>query len=265
MSLPTISELMAKTNWTDPNVDIYIGEVVEYDMHDAGFSIIQQHRLLPEDEIEAISKIKDKHERHVRVGNTLRGVKGLSATLNDAFKYYRMKFGIDNELLIEDVLSIKKDAIFVKKYCYQLSFGRFIEFREKNVYYAFLRISKIECYWNHDKIDIKGVSDDVIERYHRDYTCKVIWQFMKYLSEFDNIKAVKYIVKMMEDYKNFKLSAGYYRTFNGDSKYPLSIPGATPVLAEEVGDSMLRMCNIEFNYRTVYIPLLNIATMLNQK
>lgn len=258
-----ISSLLSKTNWTDPNLDLLIHEVVEYDMRDGGFSIIQEHRLIPEQEIQRIRRIKDKHERHVTVGNLSRNkdYQGLSKLMAEGFRQYRIAFGTTNNLGLDDIVSIKKDALFVKKYCYELKFGDYIEFREKNVYQGFLRIGKLECYWKEDSVDIKGVSDEILDAHHRDFTCKVIWRFMKYLVQFDNENAVKYIVRMMNDYKNLRLDPGYYRTFDDKSIYPVTTLG-NQLIIKEIGPELLQFCNVEYNYKTVYIPLLNIATLL---
>lgn len=256
--------LLSKTNWTNPEVDLLIHEIVEYDMRNGGFSIIREHRLISENEIAKILSIKDKHEQHVAVGNLSRDRKhkGLAAQMNEGFRQYRLRFGENNELSPDDIVSIKKDALFVKKYCYELKFGDHIEFMEKNIYQGFLRINKLESYWKEDGVDIKGVNDNNLDLYHRDYTCKMIWRFMKYLVRYDNEKAVKYIVKVMNDYKHLRLDPGYYRTFDDKSIYPVTLPTGQQLLIKELGPEMLPFCNVEYNYKNVYIPLLNIATLL---
>ena len=259
-----LTTLLSRTNWTNPDLDLLIHEIVEYDMRNGGFSIIREHRLISEREIEQILRIKDKHEQHVAIGNLTRdrNHKGLAAQMNEGFRQYRLRFGKNNELSPDDIVSIKKDALFVKKYCYDLKFGDYIEFREKNVYQGFIRINKLEGYWNEDRIDIKGVSDENLDRYHRDYTCKMIWRFMRHLVQYDNERAVKYIVRMMNDYKHLRLDPGYYRTFDDKSIYPVTLPTGQQLLISELGPGMLPLCNVEYNYKNVYIPLLNIATLL---
>lgn len=256
--------VLSKTNWTDPNVDLLIHEIFEYDMSDGGFSIIRQHRLIDEQDENRIAQITDKHERHVAVGNLSRDkkYKGLSKTINEGFRQYRCRFGAENELSPEDILSIKKDAIFTKKHCDILEFGQYVKFRERNVFQAFMRIKKLEVYWNEDGVQIKGIQDEVLDKYHRNYSCDVIWRFMKKLTQYDYKGAQKYLVRMMDQYKQRKLAPEYYRTFDALSIYPVELPNMGNLVLRDIGPDMLPMTRIDFNYKELYLPLLNIATAL---
>lgn len=255
--------LLSKTNWTDPNADLLIHEVFEYDMSDGGFSIIRQHRLIDPKDEERIANIKDKHERHVAVGTLSRRkeYKGLTQTMNEGFRQYRLRFGLENELEPEDILSIKKDAIFVKKPCEKLEFGPYVKFREKNAFLAFMRLNKMEIYWNEDGIQLKGIADTVLDAYHRPYSCDVIWRFMKKLTQYDFQGAQKYLVRTMDRYKRRELDPGYYRTFDEKSIYPVEFPMGNMVV-KEIGPDLLPITRIEYNYQNLYLPLLNIATSL---
>ena len=118
--------ILERTSWTDRSVDLLIHDIVEYDMRDGGLSIIEEDKLLPPNLIEKFSKMEKGIKRNAAIGK-LRYKKeyaDIPAKQNAAFTKYRLLFGEFNELEDEDVLSIKKDAIFSKKYCYHLKIGQ---------------------------------------------------------------------------------------------------------------------------------------------
>ena len=59
--------ILIKPRWTDP-IDLFIGDIVEYDMRDGGYSIIRQEKLLPEKEIQRIGNSPKGLERDSAVG-----------------------------------------------------------------------------------------------------------------------------------------------------------------------------------------------------
>lgn len=266
-----LKAILSRSTWTDSSIDLLIHEIVEYDMSDGGFSMIQEHKLLPPDLIRKLAAMPKGLVRNTAVGKLKydKTHKGISKALEDGFRYYRLRFGVENELSPEDILSVKRDAIFTKRYCFQLQFGDFVQFKEKNVYQAYLYLElqesgytkkKIEFYWAEDhKLDVKGIKNDTLEKYHRNYTLDVIWKFMRYLVQFDDKGALRYIVSMMEKYKNLELEPGYYREFTDASTYPYSLNGRL-LQVQEVGPSELEHCLRHYNYMQIYVQLLNLVS-----
>ena len=76
--------ILERELWTDKSISFLVSDIVEYDMKSAGFSIIQERNLLPENEIHEIANIEDdKREAAelaarryytVRSGDTLSGI-----------------------------------------------------------------------------------------------------------------------------------------------------------------------------------------------
>lgn len=260
--------ILERTSWTDRSVDLLIHDIIEYDMRDGGLSIIKEDKLLPPNLIEKFSKMEKGIKRNAAIGK-LRYKKeyaDIPAKQNAAFTKYRLLFGEFNELEDEDILSIKKDAIFSKKYCYHLKIGQYIEFAEKHIYQAYLYIKvqdpkgtkNLEFYWSENgRLDVKGIDDKILDKYHRDYILKVIWRVLRYMVYFDKKGAIEYLVNFMDDYKMRRLPMEYYRTFNDDSIYPINFEGRQMVWTD-VGKDQIHDIDISYNYIHIFTAILRV-------
>ena len=251
-------ERLNHDNWTDKTADFVISDIVEYDMRRAGLSIIKEDKLLPPEVIHRLETLeKKKSDREIGLMERTNTV--LKEGKKAGFKKYRQLFGEENGLTDDDILSVKKDAIFVKKFCYNTHFGDYIEFAEKNAYQAFLLLGKLEIYWSESTIDVKGINDELLIL-HKDCISKVIWKFIGYLTRYDYDGARRYIVKVMDDYKKRLLPVGYYREFNQYSKFICYLDGESePSSLTDVGDLMIPNLIIGYNYLNVFVPLLNLV------
>ena len=248
--------ILERSNWTTP-VDFIISDIIEYDMKRAGLSIIRENKLLPEAEIVRLEK-KEKRVADTEIGKMNYKIKGFSRTLEDYKKQYRLEFGKLNDLSDDDIISVKSDAIFTRKYCPNTQITENILFRQKHQYHAMLKLLKIEFYWNEDSgnIDVKGIQDDYVEL-HRDYLLKDISTIISYMVSYDNKNAIKKLVSLMDDYKFRRLPVGYYREFNQTNKYLLRIDDKIAEV-NEVGQSYVDKLIINYNYMNVLVPLLNL-------
>lgn len=255
--------LLERGNWIDKSIDLYIGTLVEYDMRDGGLSIIKEFKLLPPYMIDQIAALPKGIQRNSYVGKLRHNdtYKDIPAIQNQKFKELRILFGEKNDLADEDIFAVRKDAIFTKRFCYTTKLGEYIEFREKNVYDAFMRIGKIEFYWRKDSkdMDVKGFSSDsnLIHK-HDGYMNSIIWEFIRYLASFDEDGARKYIVSIIDKYKFFKLDPGCYRTYDNRSGYPMIINGNVQLI-EDVGISEIPYTDIGFNFQTLLVPMLQLV------
>lgn len=237
--------------------DFLVSDIIEYDMKEAGWSMIQNENIVPPDIMESLKKL-DKHDRHIEIGKLKYKIKGFQRSLSECFRKYRLLFIASNELTEKDIVSIKKDAIFVKKFCYNTEFGNNVKFVEKHCYSIFMKLGKLEFYWGNDNVlDVKGINDVHLEK-HRDYMLKFIWTLMSKMAFDDRISAIKYIVRFMNDYKFRRLNAGYYRMFNSTPMYPLMINGEVQIV-EEIGNDYIDQCDIAYNYTDVLVPLLKLV------
>lgn len=254
------AEILERGQWVDRSIDLYIGTLIEYDMKDGGLSIIKEYNLLPPYMVDQIAVLPKGVQRNAYVGklkyNEL--YKDVPKIQNEKFKELRIQFGDMNDLSDRDIFAVRKDAIFVKRYCYETKIGTFIEFREKNVYGAMMRIGKIEFYWRKDSkiIDVKGIADNVVHK-HDDFLNLIIWTFIKHLVTFDNDAARKYIVSVIDKYKFLELDPGYYRMYDNRSAYQMIINGQVR-LVDEIGPSEISNTNIGYNFTNLLVPMLQL-------
>ena len=251
-----MESILKRSNWTTP-VDFMISDIIEYDMKRAGLSIIKENHLLPDDEIIRLEK-KEKRVADTEIGKLNYKIKGFSRTLEDYKTQYRLEFGKLNDLSDEDIISVKSDAIFTRKYCEHTQITEHIVFRQKHQYHAMLKLLNIELYWNEDtgEIDVKGIRDSEVEP-HKEFLLKDISTIIHHMVSYDNENAIKKLVTLMDDYKFRRLPVGYYREFNTTSKYVMYIDDKIAEV-NEVGPSYIDNLVINYNYKNVLVPLLNL-------
>lgn len=263
--------VLERSQWVDPTIDLLIHDVIEYDMRDGGLSIIKEEKLLPPDMIAKMDRMKKGITRNKTIGKLryYEVYKDVPKQQNEFFRKYRLLFGEANALEDDDILAVRKDAIFTKKFCYNLDFGEYIHFAEKNVYqvYAVLLFNggsglktRYEFYWKENgTIDVKGLEDRVVDRYHRNCTISVISQVLRKIYHFDYPGAIKYLCNFLSKYKQRELEYDFYRSFDADSQFPVNFYG-TERMFTEIGPDLMPMVDLSYNYTRVWVPLLNLLS-----
>ena len=176
---------------------IISGTIVENDMKSAGISIWKKHKLVNDSTIEYLESI-NKYHRNVRMGLMKRDNKELSKDETQWLRYYRKEFIEANELTDDDILSVKRDAIFTLKRCLYNDFDG-ISFVEKNIYSSYYYIDKKEIYVGYDNIDIKGISDQALIN-HNDFICKELWRIFKMIETAPHTSVIKYVRDFADKY-----------------------------------------------------------------
>ena len=228
-----------KSTWLNPNIEyLFNADIIEYDMKDGGFSLIKQFNLLPQEKIKELERIDKGIMRHIEVGKLQRENKEFSKALNDKFAEVRRIFIASNELTDNDIISVKKDAIFTTKTCKRVNFGK-VHFADKNHYTSYIRfpnINNIEIYYGDNGIDVKGMGDIAVNT-HRLYLIEFLKKTIDMIENKDP-RVKRYICKFISDYKFNNLgSETYYLEFNNKS----------------------RDFNALFNYKNLLIPIVQIV------
>lgn len=197
-------------------------KIYEYDMKDAGYSLVREFNQLPKDKIDYLASISDKYERKVQIGNYERQDPIFNKNHSASFALARKMFFEINEIEDNDVICIKKDAIFTTKKCKVEQVGKYILFRIKNEYTSYLRLKdkRFEFYYNGESLDIKGISDENYEK-HKDGVIKFFNHFFMLMETEEETVVLDYLRNFITKYKRYELPLEYYRTFNHESCYTL--------------------------------------------
>lgn len=257
------SKIYNKDQYLNKNISFIISNMIrEYDIRSAGLNILFWKNAVTEKDYKYLSSL-DKSSRNIQIGLMIRDNPKLSDILKKGFSEIRHRFMESNNLSNDDILSIKKDAIFViNKRPINTTIGN-IEFVNKNTYTSYYYFNKIEFYYyiREDKLDIKGISDMTLEK-HQDYFIDFLKMIFK-LSERSDSKIIrKKIREFSNDYKKLKLNVGYYRELNYDSLfkiYNFKVKGKL-LATDNIDRDMLnnKFVDISYNYMRYIIPLINI-------
>ena len=250
-----ISTLFQNDTFINNNiVSLFNTSIYEYDMKNAGYNLSRAYNLLPEDTLNKLGKLK-KENRTVRIGKLQRNDENYKKKLKEAFKEARRMFFEANELEDNDIISIKKDAIFTTKECKNQKFLKYIDFREKHKYSSYIRLGrKIEFYYAHNTLDIKGLGEESIN-YHKDYMLKMIGLFFYKMESSEMKDVIIFMRNFIDSYKYYKLPVDFYRRFAVDSFYTEKETGDT---FYEYWEEDKEKLDINYNYFEVLVKLIKI-------
>jgi len=226
-----------KSIWLNPNIDyLFNNEIIEYDIKDAGFTLIKEYKLLPSDVIKQLELIPKGFDRHKQIGIMQKDNKQLSENLLQKFSEVREWFIKSNKLTDNDIISVKKDAVYVIGEVDNTKLNS-ITFAKKNVYSSYVRFPdnlNLEIYYYDNTLDIKGMNDICVNR-HRLYMMEFLRIVINMIENHDG-KVKRYVMNFIEKYKKQELDKLYYLEFNNMSKE----------------------FNPAFNYLKIIIPIIQI-------
>lgn len=247
--------LYKKHNYLNKNIQYLVSnEIIEYDIQSAGFNLIKKFNLMGSDQIQYLEALPKKR-RQIHIGLAMKKDKELVQKLNAKFVEAREWFFVQNELKEDDILSIKKDAIFTLRRCHELEWDN-IQFAEKNIYTSYYYMNGFEFYYNRECLDVKGISDERLE-HHKEYMLDFISTFCRSHEIGTRKGIIELLLEFSHHYRHRNLEMGYYRELNKDSlfrfhdKYQGSIIGFENV-------SSLDNIDIGYNYAKYFVPLINL-------
>lgn len=242
-------------NKTNMNIPFIHHELIEeWDIRSANTSLMRYYELVDPRIISKFEKM-EKRDREPSVGMYLRKHKDVSIALEKGFTNIIHEF-INMNLLDpdHDIISIKKDSLFVRNKsirCNEFGNGT-VRFIKKNSYTGCLLIPNYEFYYSRDIIDVKGVSDDVLNL-HEDGTLAFISILMQESNNWIGLN--EYMRDYADAYKKRQLPFNAYREFTSSSKFRVNLFG-NEVLMDNIDEDTLEYTNILYNYTKIYLPTL---------
>lgn len=242
----------SKDNYIDKEIS-YLKNVsiVEFDISAAGLSTLSYKSLVPQETIEELRGM-EKTKRNIKIGLILKRYPELNKIFADTLAEVRQEFIRINEIQINEILTIKKDAIFLinKNIRYYTVFGHFT-FVRKNEYTSYMRLENKEFYLDslHKELHTKGLRSEAVEL-SKDHLLKDIKTFMLSAEKVKEEQMYGILSRYRSNYLNRRLPVETYRNLE-DGLYHLnkySIMNIDETLVEDV--------DISQNYVKYILPII---------
>lgn len=193
--------------------------ITEYDMKNGGISILKHEGYLSDEDYNYLMNDLDKHQRNVEIGIWLKDQPEVSKGLMEGFREARRLFFEANNIQDSEVLTIKKDAIFlIDKFIDVEQVNEDYLFRKKNQYTSYINLSGKEFYYNlmEDIFDIKGFPEETLKR-QENYLFKFVKECLKLDADGKSEELFVKLLEFKNDYVTKNLPVEYYYDilFNG--------------------------------------------------
>lgn len=243
-----------KTLWTNHDYQ-YLKNVTitEWDIKSAGLSVIKFHKLLPESEINKLENMSKKM-RTIREGLYQRERPDLAEKIVKTLEDVRQGFVYINGIHQENVLSIKKDAIFlINKFPQIVNIKDKFEFREKGKYTSYICLNKNEFFMQpNGDLEVKGINTECLEK-QRDYFLKDISYFLKMGEKVGQNQMLSILRNYKRKYINMQLPIDTYRELDS-GMFRLK----DGYITNEVDESLLDDIDISQNYMNYLLPIFSL-------
>lgn len=216
---------------------VFNSHIIEYDIQSAGLSILKKSGALDENQVNTLGHMS-KESQNISIGIMTRDSDQFRDILKQGFADARKGFIEANNLQEQDIVCVKKDAIFTTVKCNTLVIDG-IKFRDKTRWRSYLKLGRVEFFYQDKlKYQVQGLGDAAID-YHRDGWITTLITVVDKVSNAD--RSVKnYIMGVIDKYKRGELPERFYHVFKAD---PTEI-------------------NELYNYKEVIIPLMQILSTI---
>lgn len=205
-------------------VDCLISQYIrEYDMSKANINILLYYGIINRSQYDYYYNLPKK-QREVSIGYLQRDDSRVKEALKFGFQDMRHKFYDANDIKEYEILSIKKDAIFLINKVAQNTQFKNVEFKFKNLYTSFYRLNKIEYYYlfdsvsKNEKLDVKGLGE-YAEECHRDYMLDFLQYIFCMAQNGQILDCIKDIRSMSNKMISCELNPGFYRELNNRAMF----------------------------------------------
>jgi len=231
----------------------YYGMIYEYDLIDAGLSIIKKYELVNDIQfIKELERMKNKVEKH----KTISKIPFLAAKITKCLKDVLRDLYISNEIMPEEIISVKRDAVFLFRQIDKLTDNEYIKFRLANSYTGFTCYNNLEFFLSNSKIDIKGNPDIDSDNVLILFITRMFYLLSKKKYEL----ALEESIEFKKDYLEFNIEdIRIYRTIDSRYTYIMnySADESFGITDDEYARNNINQLNIMFNYNTIIIPTIN--------
>lgn len=244
-----VNDLLQSQNYNSSYNIILNAFIHEYDIAKANINALLQRGVIDKALYDNLYSA-DKSIREKRIGLMIRDnpkiYKEIQAGIMDA----KRELITVNNIDIEDIVSIKNDAVFVMNKKPDITKFGLMDFKLKNTYTIFIKINRYEFYYyfnsynGEEVLDVKGISDDKLvlhEKHFKDF----LLALFNTLQVDGIVAAVNMLQNFSLAYINRQLDIGYYRKFNSESNFDLLYEGS---LWSSISVQDKNIIDIRYNY-----------------
>lgn len=248
-----MSNLYLRDQYSAKNINYIISSYIrEYDIEKANINILLKYGAISKSQYDRYISM-DKLHRNISIGVLIRDNKDINNILKKGFVECRKLFFEENNIQDYEVLSIRKDAIYLINTIPKVLDFDGVRFIEKNIYTSFYKLPKLDLYYysdiirNIEYLNIKGIRDDRSLQLHENY----ILDFLKYLFELAQSSNIDVVITTISNfykqYINLELEAGYYRELNPMSKFNINTNLYKSYYADMIDRRDIKYLNISYN------------------
>jgi hypothetical protein len=243
-------QIAEKTNYLNKEI-VYLKNtsISEYDIKSAGFTVIKFKKLLPEEEILELESM-EKEKRNIWIGKRMLSYPKIGEEIINTLSEIRRDFVVLNEIHEEELLSIKKDALFIIKKIPSILKVHTFEFRPKKTYTSYCYINQKEFYYSSrtDELEIKGLSEEGKIPQEK-YFLKDIKKIISMAEKLTGDQLFLFLKQYRSKYLNKQLDKETYRDLESGK---FSVDG---YMLDTIGDENLEGLDISQNYIKYLVPL----------
>ena len=247
------SKLWKQVNY-HADIDYFSGYIVEYDMRKANISALLSRGIINMDTYNYLFNA-DKKYREVYIGNMIKQDKNIYKEIQAGIIYAKKQFIEINDIKDEEILEIRNDAIYLlTDRPIQQQMSDYYFFAKKSFFTFYFRFYfnkdffyRFDFNTEKDIIEVKGISDEKLI-FHQDYFLKFIAD-IAYGIERSNVEDVlNRWNEFYNAYVNKQLDIGFYREFNEESCYRISMKDKS-FLLEAASEQNKPYIDINYNLR----------------
>ena len=219
-------ELYEKDNYTSDYTSIISSYIREYDISKANINILKENNCITDETYNWLLSIS-KINREIYIGMMMKNNPKISEILSKGFLNARKNLFEYNHIDSYSVLSIKKDAVYVIDKTLQYTQFGLINFRLANIYTSFYKISGLEFYYNKEVLHVKGINDEILDNYHKDYMLDLLMYIFDMAENNTLDDVLNQLSGLIVSYINLEFDINYYRELNRESVYRLKYSNIT--------------------------------------
>lgn len=253
-----LSQVYLKDTYINPDYTFILsGMIREYDIAKANVNILFSMGLLTREQADYYLNLPSL-DRKIQMGYLQRDNENVKEALKKGFVHYRQLFFDANDIEDHEVLSIKKDAIYlINKIPTHTQFDN-VSFIPKNIYNSYYKFEHYEFLYYGDpvnqieRLDIKGISRSAI-KLHEEY----LLDFLKFIFYSAMTESIEFVIEAMSsfinDYLNLRLHSGFYRELNSNSQFRFKTNSFLSYTAEYLQEEeYVQFLDISYNLKILY-------------